>query len=595
MSLKKISEIITLILLVFATLTLSVLLYARFLYPDADYEQIAITIKHLTPKVILAALSLKDYVLALLFFAFVYPVCYFLLSKKQQFIALILISALSLYLTGYPTHFILSQTKTTLYEQHYIAPETLQLTFPEHKKNLVLIYLESFEQNFTNEEYYQKNLLPNLQKLQQEGQFVKNFSNLPGATFSVAAIVATHCGIPMRIYTPKPDIYQKSHFLPQVVCFPELLRQNGYQTAIIKAADITYTDVDIFAKSHGYEEAIGYNEIIQTYPEDELKSHLGTFDGINDKSLFEYAKKQLATFDSNKPFMLTLFSLDTHGPNYFKDPACPVVFNDERDVFLCTDKIVADFISWFKTTPYYENTTIVILGDHLMPYALSNKTPKTRGTFNAILNLDDNLKLDTTKTYSTYDFAPTILESLNIKLDHRAFGLGRSLFAKEPTLVEQLGFAYLKNAIRQKSDLYQRFSTPPQKRSGTYLPYQPGTILNATEVLTYADVYKKVLTQNYLDAITLTLPKRPQNGLQLKIKFNAVLNHKHSVTVSANDVVIGRVKGTKYPKSPFELTADIPESALKDNKLKLIFRNDSGSYFVTHMGISLQELVITEK
>lgn len=595
MNLKKIAEIITLILLVFATLTLSVLLYARFLYPDADYEQITITVEHLTPKVIFAALSLKDYILALLFFIFIYPICYFLLNKKQQLIALLFMSSLSLYLTGYPTHFILSQTKTTLYEQHYITPKTLQLTFPKQKKNLVLIYLESFEQNFTEEKYYQKNLIPNLQKLQQKGQFVTNYSNLPGATFSVAAIVASQCGIPIRPRAQKNDLYTKSHFLPQAVCFPELLRQNGYQTAIIKAADITYTDVDIFAKSHGYEKAIGFEEIVQTYPEDELESHLGTFDGINDKSLFEYAKKQLAAFNPDKPFMLTLFSLDTHGPNFFKDPSCPVVFNDERDAFLCTDKIVADFISWFKTTPYYKNTTIVILGDHLMPYALNNKTPKKRGTYNAFLNLDNSLKLDTTKTYSTYDFAPTILESLNIKLDNRAFGLGRSLFAKEPTLVEQLSFAYLKNALRQKSDTYERFQTPPQERSGAYLPYQPGTVLNATEVLTYADVYKKVLTRNYLDTITLTLPKHPQNGLQLKIKFNAVLNHKHSVTVSANDVVIGRVKGTKYPKFPFELTADIPESALKDNKLKLIFRNDSGTYYVTHMGISLEELVITEK
>ena len=218
MSLKKISEIIILILLVFATLTLSVLLYARFLYPDADYEQIAITIEHLTPKVICAALSLKDYILALLFFVFIYPLCYFLLSKKQQLIALFLMVLLSLHLTGYPEHFILSHTKTTLFEQHYIAPETLKLTFPEHKKNLVLIYLESFEQNFTKEEYYQKNLLPNLQKLQQEGQSVKNFSNLPGATFSIGAIVASHCGIPMRTKLAKPDIYQRSYFLPQAFC-----------------------------------------------------------------------------------------------------------------------------------------------------------------------------------------------------------------------------------------------------------------------------------------------------------------------------------------------------------------------------------------
>ena len=57
MNLKKISELLPVTFLTLATLILSALLYARYLYPDADYEQIAITIEHLTPKVILAALT----------------------------------------------------------------------------------------------------------------------------------------------------------------------------------------------------------------------------------------------------------------------------------------------------------------------------------------------------------------------------------------------------------------------------------------------------------------------------------------------------------------------------------------------------------
>ena len=43
--------------------------------------------------------------------------------------------------------YVLKELKgnTTFYEEHYISPKDVTFTFPEHKKNLIFIYLESTE------------------------------------------------------------------------------------------------------------------------------------------------------------------------------------------------------------------------------------------------------------------------------------------------------------------------------------------------------------------------------------------------------------------------------------------------------------------
>jgi phosphoglycerol transferase len=38
--------------------------------------------------------------------------------------------------------------KTTLYEDVYVDPETVTITFPEQKRNLIYIYLESMETTY---------------------------------------------------------------------------------------------------------------------------------------------------------------------------------------------------------------------------------------------------------------------------------------------------------------------------------------------------------------------------------------------------------------------------------------------------------------
>ena len=77
-----------------------------------------------------------------------------------------------------------------------------------------------------------------------------------------------HFYIPLR-FIKERDIWSSKYFLPQANCLAEVLKNEGYQTALIKAADITFTNANIFALTHGYNEALGVDEseVLEVAPE----------------------------------------------------------------------------------------------------------------------------------------------------------------------------------------------------------------------------------------------------------------------------------------------------------------------------------------
>jgi len=53
--------------------------------------------------------------------------------------------------------------------------------------------------------------------------------------------------------------------------------------------------------------------------------------------------------------------------------------------------------------------------------------------------------------------APTILESIGVKLPERRFGIGSSLFSAQPTLLEKYSVEKYKAEINKRSKLYDSF------------------------------------------------------------------------------------------------------------------------------------------
>ncbi len=588
---RKIIDFIVLLLLGISCFTLSILLYTQQIWTNVDYEQIVITLESLSFNIIQTNTTFMDYIWGLLFFVIVYPLCYIYFNTFKRFCASLVFSLAILYLSGFFMYYFYKNSFSSLYEDEYHFPQEITYTFPQKKRNLVLIYLESFEHNFSQAKHYSANLIPHLTELHKESEYSSFHHQLPGTGFSIASLISSECGIPLR-YNENRDIYDTKYFLPQAVCFPEILKANDYQTTIIKASDIHFSDVDLFAYTHGYQEAIGQAEILENYPKDAHASLLGGFGGVNDEALFSFAKKKISEFDPNKPFMLTLFTLDTHAPMEYFNPQCLATFKDIRDAFMCTDKTVYNFVEWLKQSPYFENTTVVLMGDHLLPTWIQSNGMPQRGIYTAFLNLPKDLKISPSKHFSTFDMAPSILESLGIGLSSRSFGLGRSLFSEEPTLVEKIGLSKFKVQLLSNSALYAQFHTPLTKRIDYYTPYEIGTTIINSDLPKFTDAYDNFLETYYVDRVNLQLPQNLPDFLKVNIRFNALSTPKHKIYFIANGKEVFTFAPNKVEKTPFEISFNLSKDLIIDGKLQLKFRNTYGVSTALQLGISPIEIMI---
>ena len=95
--------------------------------------------------------------------------------------------------------FLSSQFQSSKFiEEHYVDPKNLDLRFPEKKRNLIYIYMESTELTFMDKEHggdFPENLLPELMALGEEGEDFAGEGEkrnggiaLPGATWTMGTI-----------------------------------------------------------------------------------------------------------------------------------------------------------------------------------------------------------------------------------------------------------------------------------------------------------------------------------------------------------------------------------------------------------------------
>ena len=133
----------------------------------------------------------------------------------------------------------------------------------------------------------------------------------------------------------------------------------------------------------------------------------------------------------------------------------------------CASMQLASFIGWIKEQPWFDNTVISVMGDHAMP-SLSSKAgvPLTDSVYwtNFIINsaVDESVAYQHERLYSSLDMFPTLLESIGFELEGRSIGLGSSLYAEKPTLLEIYGKPVLDSLLRERSIQYDYFIMGPQ-------------------------------------------------------------------------------------------------------------------------------------
>lgn len=355
--------------------------------------------------------------------------------------------------------------KTALYEEYYVDPSTTNIVFPNKKRNIIHIYLESIESSFVSQQsggISEKSYIPELENLALNHL---NFSNtdkiggsqtIIGTQWTIGSMVAQDAGIPLTLPIEGNSYTSTSAFLPGAYTIGEVLEKENYQQVFLSGSKASFGGTVNFYR-HGNYIVKDYDYMIKNkfLPEDYYK-----FWGYEDSKLFEFAKKELIELSlSNQPFNLEMITMDAHMPYGYICDQCPNISDDQyENVLACQSKQVNDFIEWCKTQDFYENTTIVITGDHnSMAQKFFDNLDNTylRTPYNVIINSAVETSNTFNRQFSAMDFYPTILASMGVKIEGERLGLGTNLFSSTPTLLEEIGWG-LNNEVQKTSDFYNK-------------------------------------------------------------------------------------------------------------------------------------------
>lgn len=328
---------------------------------------------------------------------------------------------------------VLHQEKyDTFFDNNYILPQFAQFKV-DTPQNLIVIFAESLEQTYIDAEIFGENLLPRLSALQ--GVSVVGYQDQDEVNWTQASLQAALCGITSKLYLPPRNLNK------EVKCIPSLLQELGYQTYYLQGTAIKFAGAREFLTDHGFAQIEGIEALQNVSPQTIYDMHF-----INkiqtDSVLLEHFRQKITELAAQKqPFFAVTMTMNTHPHHGHLENGCPEKYHDMRDAVLCADNELGKFVEWFKQQDFAADTTLVILGDHLLMYGDIYKyaeKAKNRETINLIWG-KAAMPANIHKPFYQFDWAPTFLEMAGIRwLDHR-WGLGVSLLSEAQTLAEIYG------------------------------------------------------------------------------------------------------------------------------------------------------------
>ena len=356
---------------------------------------------------------------------------------------------------------------STLYEEYYVDASKADIKAPAKKKNLIFVLSESLEASYTDFENggcMDRNYMPKLTELAKENTHFSRNESLAGAVevegtgWTIAAMVAQTSGVPLALPIGRNSYGKYDEFLPGITSMGEILEENGYVNEILIGSKREFAGVDNFFVDHGNYKIFDYYTAVE---EEYVKNHNG-FWGVDDEDLFMIAKDEIRHLaEGDQPFSIIVNTIDLHTPNGYLCNACGYEYDDNyKNIIACQDNQIAKFVEWCQEQEFYEDTVIVVAGDHLSmaPIVKNEYVPEgyQRSVYNAIINSDLEPVNWKNRQFTTMDMFPTILASLGFKIEGERLGLGTNLYSDKKTVMETIGKKEFMEEISKNSKLYNK-------------------------------------------------------------------------------------------------------------------------------------------
>ncbi|MDO4417274.1 MAG: LTA synthase family protein [Eubacteriales bacterium] len=350
-------------------------------------------------------------------------------------------------------------------QDNYVSTADVKLTFPEQKRNLIYIYLESMEVTFADRDSggaFPENVIPELTALARDNEDFSGSSDAlnggivyVGTSFTTGGMFAQTTGLPLKISIGKNNMDTQESFFPGIKGLGDILQEEGYKQVLMIGSNATFGGRRLYYREHGDFEIDDY---LYAKEQGWIPEDYKVFWGYEDEKLFAFAKKRLTEMAAeDAPFHLTLLTVDTHFEDGYVCRLCKDEFGENQyaNVIACSSRQVAAFVDWIRKQDFFENTTVILAGDHTTmdkDFCAEIDSSYRRKAYVAYINAAaqpaDPAK---TRTYATLDAFPTTLAALGVQIEGNRLGLGTNLFSEKETLSEKYGDYYERVELGKRS------------------------------------------------------------------------------------------------------------------------------------------------
>src|SRR5690606_12071185 len=245
------------------------------------------------------------------------------------------------------------------------------------RPNIVWIYAESLERTYLDQSVF-PGLMPQLSGLVKQGLDFRDIASPEGSGWTIAGLVSSQCGIPLTAARgDENSLGRMREFLPGAHCLGDFLKGQGYRNLFLGGADSGFAAKGRFLQQHGFDEV---RDLAHYRAAGIDQAHFSNW-GLHDDVLLDDAFETFMQLSAaGAPFMLSALTMDTHHPAGHLPAACSDVRYRSAlgDIGLlhaikCSDMLIAGLVERIRSSPYADDTLIVLASDHLaMPNDLSD-------------------------------------------------------------------------------------------------------------------------------------------------------------------------------------------------------------------------------
>ncbi len=388
---------------------------------------------------------------------------------------------------------------TKIYDEEYVKPDPAKIVANGKTKNLIYIYLESMETTYASTDvggYQETNYMSgmtdlareNLSFSDKEGGLLGGFRNPEGTRWTIAAILATTSGVPFSFPVGRNQMSRRTTFAPGLTNLGDILEEKGYEQEFLCGSDAEFGGRKNYFTQHGNYKIF---DLFSAREKRYIAPDYKVWWGYEDEYLYKIAKDELTELASHDgPFNFTMLTVDTHHIDGYVCNLCEHTYkNTTANVVSCADRQLVEFIDWIKEQDFFEDTVVIISGDHprMDTNLVEDVEYDDRTIYNCFINTDAVPERGSeNRSFTPMDMFPTILEAIGFDVEGDRLGLGTSMFSSLPTLAERyadeiaeekakegeeitaeeaekLGYQKLNEEVSKYSEFYNNFSKDSYK------------------------------------------------------------------------------------------------------------------------------------